>query len=198
MRVRTDSVFVSSVLHTIALVSLVPTALWNYYSGSHKEILARLDAGFQAYAQTAHYLGVASLAIIIIGLIVIWTGYVSRNRSAWFVMAVIAWVWVFPLFVLPFVKGTWRLTFSEWVYSAMLQSGLPRIAAESFLIFLVMIIALLLPIRSFISPMKMLETQVIDLHRRSAASSQRSLCSLVSHFLLGYESVLSMLFPLTC
>jgi hypothetical protein len=149
MRVRADFVFVSGVLHTIALLSLVRAALWNYYSGTHKEILARLDVGFRAEAQTAHYLGVACLAIILIGLIVIWTGYVNRARSAWLVMFVIAWVWAFPLFVSPLFKGRVVLTFSEWLYSAMSQSGLPRTAAESILIFSLMVIALLLPIRSF-------------------------------------------------
>lgn len=149
MRLRSDSVFVSSVLHTIALLSLVRAALWNYYSGSHKDIVAKLDVGFQAEAQTAHYLGVACLAIILIGLIVIWTGYVNRARSAWFVMLVIALAWAFPLFVSPLFQGRMVLTFSEWLYSAMYQSGLPRTAAESVLIFSLMVIALLLPIRSF-------------------------------------------------
>jgi hypothetical protein len=44
-----------------------------------------------------HYLGVACRAIILIGLIVIWTGYVMRARSAWLVMFVVTWVWAFPL-----------------------------------------------------------------------------------------------------
>src|SRR5207247_582283 len=126
MRLRADSVFVSSVLHTIALLSLFPAALWNYYSGSHKEIVARLNVAFQAEAKTAHFLGVACLAIILIGLIVIWTGYVNRARSAWFVMLVIALAWAFPLFVSPLFQGRMVVTFSEWLYRATLQSGLPR------------------------------------------------------------------------
>jgi hypothetical protein len=149
MRVRADSVFVSSVLHTIALLSLVRPALWNYYSGSDREILARLDVGFQAEAQTAHYFGVACLTIILIGLIVVWTGYVNRARSAWLVMFAIAAGWAFPVIVLPLFQGRMVLTLSEWLYTAISQPGLPRTAAESVLIFSLMVIALLLPIRSF-------------------------------------------------
>ena len=63
--------------------------------------LASLDAGFQAVARMTATLGVACLAMILIGLIVIWTGYVKRVRSAWLVMFVLAWAWAFPLFVFP-------------------------------------------------------------------------------------------------
>ena len=149
MRIRADSVFVSSVLFTIALLFLIPAGLWNALAGRDKTVLAKLDEGLRAEAQTSGYLGVACLAIILIGLIVIWTGYIKCARSAWLVMFVIAWAWAFPLFVLPLFKGTMDLTFPEWVYSAIYQPGSPRIWAESVLIFLLMVIALLLPIKSF-------------------------------------------------
>lgn len=149
VKIRADSVFVSSVLFTIALLCLIPAALWNASAGRDKALVAQMDAGFRAEAQTSHYLGVACLAIILIGLIVIWTGYVKRSRSAWLVMFVVAWIWAFPLFVWPLFKGTIVLTFSEWLYSAIYQAGSPRIWAESVLIFLLMAIALLLPIKSF-------------------------------------------------
>ena len=147
MRIRADSVVISSVLFTIALLSLIPAALRNAIAGRDKTILAKLDAGFQAESQTASYLGIACLAIILIGLIVIWTGYVNRGRSAWLVMSVVTWLWAFPLLVVPLFSGTIALT--EWLYSAIYEAGLPRSAAESVLIFLLMVIALLLPIRSF-------------------------------------------------
>jgi len=170
MRVRSDSVSVSCVLHTIALLSLVRPALWNYYSGSNREVLARLDAGFQAEAQTAHYFGITCLAIILIGLIVIWTGYLNRSRSAWLVMCAITAVWAFPVLVLPLLQGRMVLTLSEWLFNAISQAGLPRTAAESVLIFSLMVIALLLPIRSFFY------TEQIDLdmnHRPSLKAISR-------------------------
>jgi len=82
MRIPADSVFISSVLFTMALLCLIPAGLTNALAGRDKMVLARLDAGFRAEAQTANYLGVACLSIILIGLIVIWTGYVKCARSA--------------------------------------------------------------------------------------------------------------------
>ncbi len=149
MRIRADSAFISSVLFTIALLCLIRAALWNALAGHDKVVLAKLDAGFRAEAQTSSYLGIACLAVILIGLIVVWTGYVKRARSAWLVMFVVTWVWAFPLFVLPLFKGTIVLTFSESLYSAIYQAGSPRIVAESVLIFLFMVTALLLPMKSF-------------------------------------------------
>jgi hypothetical protein len=149
MRVRADSIFVSSVLHTIALLCLIRAALWNALAGRDKALLAELDAAFRAEAQTSHYLGIACLAIILIGLIVIWTGYVNRARSAWIVMFVVTWVWAFPLLVLPLFGGKMYVTFSEWLYDAISEPGLARTCTKSVLIFSLIVVALLLPIRRF-------------------------------------------------
>jgi len=153
MRVRADSAFVSSLLHTIALLYLIRPALWNYFAGSHKALVARMDEGFRAEAQMSHYFGVARLAIILIGLIVVWTGYVRRSRSAWFVMFVVVWLWAFPLFILPdavlLIRGKSIFTFSELIYNAMLGPGLARTVVEVNLIFLLMVVGLVLPIGRF-------------------------------------------------
>ena len=124
MRIRSDSVFVSSVLHTVALVFLVWAGLGNYFSGS---------------------------AVILIGLIVVWTGYVKRSRSAWFVMFAIVWLWAFPIFVLPFLAGTLR---------GKLELSLSEM--ESALVFCLMVTGLVLPIRKFFSAKTGEESQ----HRR--------------------------------
>ncbi len=93
-------------------------------------MLATLDAGFRAEVQTSHYLPVACLAIILIGLIVIWAGYVNCARSAWLlwlVMFVVTWVWAFPLLlVLQLFEGKMNVTFSEWLYKAISEQGLAR------------------------------------------------------------------------
>lgn len=142
MRVRFDSVFVSSVLYTIGLLCLVRAALWTYY-GSTNALLVADD-------QTMHYLGVACLAIILIGLIVIWTGYVRRARSAWLVMFVVVWFWVLPLFAYRFLEavihGRLQLSFPEFLYDAI-SPGDFRPWVEAVLIFLLMVVALVLPIR---------------------------------------------------
>jgi len=150
VRVRADSVLISSVLFTIALLCLIPPCLANALAGRDKMALATLDAGFRAVAGLTGTLGVACLATILIGLIVTWTGYIRRVRWAWLVMFVLAWAWAFPLFALPFLTARWVLTFPEVLYSAIHEAGVPRVAVESVLIFLLMVIALLLPIKSFL------------------------------------------------
>ncbi len=84
MRVRPDSVFVSSILHTIALLFFVHPALWYYGASGESAAKAGLDVGFQGEAYADHRFGVACLAIILIGLIVVWAGYAKRSRLAWF------------------------------------------------------------------------------------------------------------------
>ena len=152
MKIRLDSILASTVLHTIALLALVQAALWNF-SGRTKALLAPMEAGFPDDTQTRHYMGICLFALILMGLIVTWTGYVNMRRSAWLVMFVIAWVCVFPLFVLPFVSpllhGRLELTFSEFLYNAIDGWGLPREFLESILIFSAMLAGLLLPIKKF-------------------------------------------------
>jgi hypothetical protein len=153
MKIRLDSVLVSSVLHTIALLALMRAALWNF-SGRTKALLAPLVAGFPDDGQTRHYLGICLFVLVLIGFIVTWTGYVKVRRSAWLVVFVIAWVCVFPLFVLPLVSPLLHgrrleLTFSEFLYSAIASWGFPRALFESILMFSAMLVALLLPIKRF-------------------------------------------------
>jgi hypothetical protein len=94
-------------------------------------------------------LGVASLAIIFIALIVTWAGYAKCLRSAWFVMFVVVWGWAFPLLALPLFKNSLGLTFSELLYGALHGFRYPLIWVKGILIFSLMVIALLLPIKSF-------------------------------------------------
>ena len=93
--------------------------------------------------------GVASLAVILIGLIVVWTGYIKRVRWTWAVMFVVVWVWAFPLLVMPLLGHRRSLSLPEWIYTAIYYPGSARAYAESVLLFLLMVIALLLPMRSF-------------------------------------------------
>ncbi|MFI5115503.1 MAG: hypothetical protein ACHP8B_02270 [Terriglobales bacterium] len=149
MKVRADSVLIASVLFTVALLSLVPPSLANALTGHNKMALATLDTGFREVARMTGDLGIVCLAMILIGLIVTWTGYIKQARSAWFVMFVLTWAWAFPLLVLPWFSAHWVVTFPELLYSAIHESAVPRFAVESVLIFLLMVIALLLPLRSF-------------------------------------------------
>jgi hypothetical protein len=150
MRIRRDSVFIASVLFTIALLCLVP---WHWREVTYsREVgsLESLDAGSQLAAREAGQLGVASLVIILIGLIVTWKGYLNRLRWAWLVMFIITWVWAFPLLALPLLTHKIAYTFPEVLYDAMHGTGPPRDWTESVSIFLLMVIALLLPAKSFL------------------------------------------------
>src|SRR5215467_6538647 len=154
MRVRPDSVFVSSILHTIALLFFVRPVLWYYGAASDPAVVARLDAGFQGESYADHRFGVACLAIIVIGLIVVWTGYARRFRAAWFVMFVIVWFWAFPVFILPPVEGLARgefvVTFPEFFYNAIAGSGMITTnMVRSILMFFVMVVGLALPMGRF-------------------------------------------------
>jgi|SRR5215471_1935946 len=153
MRVRLDSVFVSSILHTIALLFFVRPALWYYHAAAASDVLPRLEAGSQGESYADHRFGVVCFAIILIGLVVIWTGYVKRSRLAWFVMFVIVWFWAFPVFVRPIVvplaRGEFMGTIPEFFYDAITGSGLTTQVAKSIMVFLMMVIALALPMGRF-------------------------------------------------
>ena len=153
MRVRPDSVFVSSILHTIALLFFVRPALWYYGVATDRASVARLVAGVQGEAYADHRFGVVCLAIILIGLIVVWTGYAKRSRPAWFVMFVIVWFWAFPVFILPLVvplaRGEFMLTFPEFFYDAISGPGMTTQIVRSILMFLIMVVGLALPMGRF-------------------------------------------------
>ncbi len=149
MRTRADSVLISSVLFTIALVCLVPS-FWASVITNHDRIwLARLNSGDQLATLTRSDLSVVCLAIILIGLIAIWTGYLKRVRWAWAVMFIVVWVWAFPVLVMPLLGRPRSLSLPEWIYTAIYYPGSARAYAEGVLLFLLMVIALFLPVKSF-------------------------------------------------
>jgi len=93
--------------------------------------------------------GITSLAIIAIGLIVTWAGYIKGVRWTWFVMFVIVWVWAFPVLLLPYLQ-LWRnvVAITEWLPDAIKQSGPSRDFVEVVLIFVLMVLALVLPVKT--------------------------------------------------
>lgn len=93
MRIRHDALFISSVLLTIALLSLVSGQLMNALPGGD---MASTDVWAKVYAKSVHEMSVINLAVISIALIVIWTGYVRSLRSSWFIMFIIVGFWFFP------------------------------------------------------------------------------------------------------
>lgn len=151
MKVRPDSVFVSSILHTIALLFFIHPVLWYYGAPSDPAAVARYDSAVQREFYADHYFGVACLAIILIGLIVVWTGYAKRSRPAWFVMFVIVWFWVFPVFIRssPLVRGYFTVTFLEFFYDAISGPGYATEVVRTILMFFIMVVGLALPMGRF-------------------------------------------------
>jgi len=94
--------------------------------------------------------GFASLTVIIVALIVIWTGLAAGNRVAWVIMAVIVWFWAFPITMglvvsHPRVFFDWR----EWVAAAWRNdSSFPRVLLVNTIMFFLMLVGLILPVRA--------------------------------------------------
>ena len=148
MRIRPGSVFVSSVLFTVSLVCLTPMFWANVITDRDKTWLEKLDDGYRLAAQRTSDLSVVCLAVILIGLIVLWTGFVKRTRASWGVMFIVVWLWAFPLLVLPLFQPGHSLSIRDWLYTVIYYPGSAS-WAKSPLPFLLMVIALLLPVKSF-------------------------------------------------
>ncbi len=147
LRIRRDALFVSSVLFSIALLLPMPAMLENAGTWRRSTFQVTDQVSVQNYLAPV---GFASLASIVIGLIVTWTGYIKRVRWTWFVMFTIVWIWAFPVLLLPFLQHWENMApITEWLPAALRQAGPQRAFAEAILTFLLMVIALLLPIQSF-------------------------------------------------
>jgi hypothetical protein len=149
LRIRHDAVFASSVLFTIAFLLLVTPSLENAQSGHDKAALASMGSELASYAVLLGQCGVASLAVILVVLIVIWKGYVKKHQWTWFVMLVIVWMWYFPLFVLPSLRYLEGFNLSKWFSSLAHLTSWSYNPPVWILIFLLMLVALTLPVRSF-------------------------------------------------
>ena len=147
MRIPRDVVFVSSVLFTIALLLPVPVMLENASTWRQSEFQVADGIWIQNFYALV---GFASLANIFIGLMITWTGYINRVRSAWFVMFIIVWVWAFPVLLpYPLLWNILRTVDKDYLLLALREPGLARNYLRLVLAVLLMVIALFLPVKSF-------------------------------------------------
>ena len=145
MRIRPDIFLVSGVLLTLGVLWLLPSTI---------ECLRSTDT-------MSRLAGLASLTIIIVALIVIWTGLAAGNRVAWVIMAVIVWGWALPAMTWPVLHHGRRWTLSElreWVVFAWRGEHLSRTYFISTLVFLLMLVGLILPVRALLRSEKPSET----------------------------------------
>jgi hypothetical protein len=161
LKIRRDVLALSSILFTVALLMLVPTA-FDLANTTHQTRFRDIATGADASAvgdQIAipnYYapLGFAYLTIIAIGVVVTWTGYIKGSRWTYSVMFVIVWLWAFPALMLPFIRGVipyWRtLEWIRMVKEAISMNGEARDILEPFVAFLLMVLALVLSAKTFI------------------------------------------------
>lgn len=147
MKIRSDAVAISSILFTLALLIPLPAMLGNAWTVPQRYLEITDSLGVQNYFVP---IGFASLAVIMAGLIVTWAGYIKGVRWAWFVLFVITWVWAFPVLVLA--EFHWRnmLPIAEWHPLAQTSRGLWAGFAESVLPWLLMVLALVIPFKTFV------------------------------------------------
>ena len=137
MRTRPNIFLVSSVLLTPGFLWLLPSAI---------NCVRSTDT-------TIQIAGLAFLTIIIVALIVIWTGVVKGTRVAWVIMAVIVWVWALPFMTWPVLRHGHRWTLSElceWIVGAWREDTFARTVLIDTAMFLLMLVGLILPVRAFL------------------------------------------------
>lgn len=155
MKVRRDTVLISSVLFTIALVSLLPPFVRGALQRFDTTGREQLETGWRLYAEMWGNFDIASLAIVLIGLIVTWGGYLHKVRWTWFVMFVIVWGWFFPAMAYPDFGYAWYKgliptgEIPVFLLNAFGEPGIARSVAQEMIIFALMVIALILPMKSF-------------------------------------------------
>jgi len=135
MRIRPNIFLVSSVLLTLGFLWLLPSTI---------NCVRSRDS-------TIQIAGLAFLTLIIVALIVIWTGVAAGTRVAWVIMAVIVWVWALPATTWPVLRHGRRWTLSElreWVVVAWREDAFARTNLISTAMFLLMLVGLVLPIRA--------------------------------------------------
>ena len=97
-------------------------------------------------------IGFASLAIIIMGITVIWTGYQNRLRWTWFIMFVFVCVYYIPVYLLDFILELRKVGWPDWsklLREAIEGRPISRATAVYLATLTLMVVALLLPIRTF-------------------------------------------------
>jgi hypothetical protein len=136
LRIRPNIFLVSSVLLTLGVLWLLPPAI---------KFIRSTDPPLIRIA------GLAFLTIIIVALIVIWTGVAAGSRVAWVIMAVIVWVWALPAMTWPVLRRGRHWTLSElreWVVVAWREDTFARTELIATAMFLLMLVGLVLPVRA--------------------------------------------------
>ena len=148
MRLRFDSVSISSVLLTICLVAI---GWWHLkYAATWRTREWMMDrVGIPNFQASMAF---ASLALVFVGLIVLWTGYQTKTRSSWFIMLVFVLVYFMPVNLIDVFLDIRRVGWSWWpgvIQDAREGRTFAVGATRSLAVLALMVIALVVPIRAF-------------------------------------------------
>lgn len=146
---RYSPVLVSAVLQSLCLLSFVP--------GSLKSISTWRDATFEAGGYRTENLimplGCCFLGMALIGVTILWTAYRKNERWAWFAMLIVLVCFLFGGNMVPVVRMVYPPYFQWVLWFDCLRAGDWRgiclMVPEAGLPVLVMLLALLLPIKAF-------------------------------------------------
>jgi len=149
MKISWSTTLVSALFLTVCLVTFIPVGV--KFASTWRE--PYIEGGMIKEQNYLTLLGFFSLGFVFIGLITLWTGYRRKERWAWLVMLAIIACFVFPGNVLPPLlisaqDGT-GFHWSYWFGMRWWGDPLPMRFALGVLNFIVMLIALLLPVRAF-------------------------------------------------
>jgi biopolymer transport protein ExbD len=187
MKVRCSTTSISASVLYLCLLTSLPQAFGNASSWNELTIKLPLGAMWNFLAP----LGFANLGVVAIGFIVLWTGYRKKERWAWFVMLNVLLFFYFPSYVLPVLLQSQRFGWPRlqdflgifwaggwchcWIAS-MRPNYSVGIACAAFdtvvrpFEFLVMSIALLLPVKAFffksVPPQPGMQTRIAALSKK--------------------------------
>lgn len=149
MKFGFDRVSVSSLLLTLCVMILM---FWNLKWAA---TLGTRSVQLTEKLYRPNYeasIALASLALEIVVLIVIWTSYQKRMRWSWFVMAVFLCVYLVPVHLLDLLLTIRSVGWSWWPQAfreAMEGRQLALEALSELAVFTLMLIALLVPLGAF-------------------------------------------------
>jgi len=148
MKIRFSTTLTSALLMSLCLVSFIPGGL--RLASTWRELY--IEGSTVNEQNLLMPLGFYSLGLDMIGLIVLWTGYRKRERWAWLVMLIILLFLNFPANLLRLLLTMRTMGSADWLlwFKYICAGDGPSIwMAAGALNFLVMSIALFLPVKVF-------------------------------------------------
>ena len=149
MKIHCNATLISSLLLSVALIGLIPASLHFALTWNQLYEIQRLHI-----ENLRMIIGFYSLGFSFIGLMVIWNWFRKKERWAWFVMLAIVLFFIFPGYVLRQIVLTYELKLQLSDMLQLLQYALAGNAqgvgiVMGWVTFLVMLIALLIPVKAF-------------------------------------------------